>query len=105
MFGLSFRNAAKKVRRSYPFFFCLRGELCWKARLTGTSGLALNFEILVVASLGGSMLQSCWASGVTVLVSRGAQRHTATHRNSQNDFTGNEGFANASQKDLQSMKS
>ena len=25
--------------------------MCWKARLTGTSGMAVNFEILVVAPL------------------------------------------------------
>ena len=111
MFGLSFLQCWKKVKRSYPCFFCLRGELCWKARLTGTSGMALNFKILVVASLGARMLQSCWAygyskiftwflcqprcqaSGVTVIISRGAPRHTATSRNRKSDFMGNEGFA------------
>ena len=38
------------MKRSYPFF-CPRVELCWKARLTRTSGMALHFEILVVATL------------------------------------------------------
>ena len=28
------------LKRSYPCFCCLRGELCWKAGLTGTSGNA-----------------------------------------------------------------
>ena len=37
----------QKVKRSYPFFFCPRVELCWKARLTRTSGMALH---LVVAT-------------------------------------------------------
>ena len=27
------------------------GELCWKARLTGTSGMAVNFEISIVTTL------------------------------------------------------
>ena len=40
----------KKVKRSYPCFFCLRGELCWKARLTETSGNAFNFQILIVVN-------------------------------------------------------
>ena len=35
--------------RSNPSFFCLRGESFWKARLTGTSGMALHLELLVVA--------------------------------------------------------
>ena len=46
-----FLQCWRKVKRSYPCFFCLGGELCWKARLTGTSGMAVNFEILVAATL------------------------------------------------------
>ena len=47
----AFLQCWRKVKRSYPCFFCLGGELCWKSRLTGTSGMAVNFEILVVATL------------------------------------------------------
>ena len=42
-----FLQCWQKVKRSYPFFFCPRVELCWKARLTRTSGMALH---LVVAT-------------------------------------------------------
>ena len=42
-----FLQCWRKVKRSYPCFFFLGGELCWKARLTGTSGMAVNFEILI----------------------------------------------------------
>ena len=42
-----FLQCWQKVKRSYPFFFCPQVELCWKARLTRTSGMALH---LVVAT-------------------------------------------------------
>ena len=50
MCGVFFLQCWQKVKRSYPFF-CPRVELCWKARLTRTSGMPLHFEILVVATL------------------------------------------------------
>ena len=40
-----------KSKAFIPFFFCPRVELCWNARLTRTSGMALHFETLVVATL------------------------------------------------------
>ena len=46
-----FLQCWQKVKCSCPFFVCPRVELCWNARLTRTSGMALHFEILVVATL------------------------------------------------------
>ena len=48
MFGQFFFAMLKKSEAFISLLPCLGGELCWKARLTGTSGMAVNFEILVV---------------------------------------------------------
>ena len=49
MYRLFFYNV-EKTGRSFPFF-CPRSDFCWKARLPGTSCMAVHFEILVVATL------------------------------------------------------